>query len=85
MVAGPDPPEQLLDTRGRVGHAEGVLDPGADLLGVVEDARGDLVLELLDLSRSELAGVAPIVQGAEFVEPLVAEDAKPLADLAGVS
>ena len=83
MVAGPDPAEQVLDARERVGHAEGRLDPGADLLGVVEGPRGDLSLESLDLGGPEAARVALVVQGAEFVQPLVAEDAQPLPDLAG--
>ena len=52
VVAGPDPAEQVLDARDRVGHAEGRLDPGADLLGVVEHALGDLLLEPLDLGRA---------------------------------
>src|SRR4051812_39075577 len=83
VVAGPDPAEQVLQARDRVGHAEGRLDPGADLLGVVERPRGDLPLEALDLGGPEAARIALVVQGAEFVEPLVAEDAEPLADLAG--
>src|SRR5918997_3706670 len=82
VVAGPDPVEQLLDARDRVGHPKGVLNPDADLLGVVEDPLGDLLLELLAVGRSELARVPPIVQVAEFGQALVAEDAEPLADLA---
>ena len=83
VVAGPDPAEQVLDARDRVGHAQGLLDPGADLLGVVEDPLGDLLLESLDLGGPEAARVALVVQGAESIEPLVAEDAEPLPDLAG--
>ena len=59
------------------------MDPGADLLGVVEGPGCDLLLESLDLRRPEAARIAPLVQGAEFVQPLVAEDAEPLPDLAG--
>src|SRR3954453_12982238 len=70
VVAGPDPAEHVLDARGRVGHAQGVLHPGADLLGVVERPRGDLPLEPLDLGGPETTGIAPVVQGAEFLEPL---------------
>src|SRR4051794_17802054 len=81
VVAGPDPVEQLLDARGRVGHTEGVVDPGADLLGVVEDPLDDLLLELFDLSRSEATGITLVVQRAEFHQPLVAEDSEPLPDL----
>src|SRR3954453_16073480 len=66
-----------------VSHAEGRLDPGADLLGVVERPRLDLLPESLDLGRPEATGIALVVQGAELIEPLVAEDAKPLPDLAG--
>jgi hypothetical protein len=83
VVAGPDPTEQLLDTRDRVGHAQGLLDPGADLLGVVEGPRCDLPLELIDLGGPEATRIALVVQGAEFTKPLVAEDAEPLPDLAG--
>src|SRR5947209_5754291 len=83
VEAGPDPAEQVLDARGRVGHAEVRFDPVADLVGVVEDARLDLLPDSLDLGRSQAARVALVVQGAEFIEPLVAEDPEPLADLAG--
>src|SRR5688572_28066114 len=82
VIAGPDPVEQLLNTRGRVSHTEGVLDPGADLLGGVKRPLGDLLLELLDLGRSEATGITPVVQGAEFGQALVAEDAEPLPNLA---
>ena len=40
------------------------------------------VFELFDLVRGEFAGVALVVEGAEGVEPLVAEDAEPFAQLA---
>src|SRR3954449_6352835 len=83
VIAGPDPAEQALEARDRVGHAQGVLHPGADLLGVVKYALGDLLLEPLDLGGPEAARIALVVQGAEFVEPLVAEDPEPLPDLAG--
>src|SRR4051794_11548032 len=53
VVAGPDPAEQVLDARGRVGHSEGRLDPGADLVGVVEHPRLDLLPDSLDLGRSQ--------------------------------
>src|SRR4029079_7066147 len=82
VEAGPDPAEQVLDARGRVGHSEGRLDPGADLVGVVEHPLGDLLLEPPDLGRPAAARIAVVVQGAEWIEPLVAEDAEPLADLA---
>ena len=49
----------------------------------MEGPRGDLLLEPLDLSRSEATRIALVVQGAELIQPLVAEDAEPLADLAG--
>ena len=52
------------------------------MLGVVESSLGDLVLELLDLGGSESSGVTLVVQGAELLQPLIAEDAEPLADLA---
>src|SRR4051794_16728666 len=69
VVAGPGPAEQVLDARDRVGHAEARLDPGADPLGVVEDPLGDLPLDPPDLGRPEAAGIALVVQGAEFIEP----------------
>ena len=53
----------------------------ADLVGVTEAAPGDLILELLDLVRGEVAGVALVKQSAQGVEPLVAEDAEPFAQL----
>src|SRR3954452_18564603 len=83
VVAAPDPAEQVLDGGDRVGHAQVVPDPGADLRGVVEEARGDLSLDPLDLGRAEAARIALVVQGAELIQPLVAEDPEPLADLAG--
>ena len=83
VVAGPDPAEQVLQARDRVGHAEGRLDPGADLLGVVGHPHGDLLLDPPDLGGPEAARIALVVQGAEFIEPLVAGDPEPLPDLAG--
>src|SRR5579863_1310478 len=71
VEAGPDPAEQVLDARGRVGHAEGRFDPGSDLVGVVEDARLDLLPDPLDLGRPEASRVALVVQGAELIDPLV--------------
>src|SRR3954454_8855218 len=82
VLAGPDPVEQLLDARGRVRHTESLLDPGADLFGGVKRPLGDLLLESLDLGRSEATGITSVVQGAEWVQALVAEDAEPLPDLA---
>src|SRR5436305_9809445 len=49
----------------------------------MEHARLDFLPDSLDLGRSQAARVALVVQGAEFIEPLVAEDPEPLADLAG--
>ena len=59
------------------------MHPGADWLGVVERPRGDLLLEPLDPGGPEVARIALVVEGAELIEPLVAVDAEPLADLAG--
>src|SRR5262249_16993226 len=81
-VADGDPPEQVLHPAGRVADAEGVLKPLTDLLGAAEAAGFDLVLELADLLGGELARVALVVQGTQGVEPLVAIDAKPFAQLA---
>jgi hypothetical protein len=82
VVAGPDAMEQVLHPGGGVGDAELLFDPGPHLVSVVEAPLGDLPLEPLDLGGSEPTGIAPIVQGAEFVQALVAEDPQPLADLA---
>ena len=82
VVAGADAAEQVLHAGGRVGDAEGLLDPGAHLVGVVEAPPGDLLLESLDLGGAEPTGIAPVVEGAECVQSLVAEDPQPLADLA---
>src|SRR5262249_56978569 len=81
VVADADPPEQVLDAAGRVADACGLLYPVADLVGTAEAAPGDLVLEFLDLVRGEVSGVAFVKQSAERVEPVVAEDAEPLAPL----
>jgi hypothetical protein len=51
------------------------------LVGAAETALGDLVLEPPDLVGGELAGVALVKEGAEGVEPLVAEDTEPFAQL----
>jgi hypothetical protein len=81
VVADADPPEQILDAAGRVADGEGLVNPVSDLVGVTEAAFGDLDLEPPDLVRGELAGVALVEEGAERVEPLVAEDAEPFAQL----
>src|SRR5205823_4611676 len=74
VIAGPDPMEQVLDTRGRIGDAEGVPDPITHLLSVVKRSAGDLGLELCDLGRPELARVAAVVERAQFVQAAIAED-----------
>ena len=82
MVAGPDPMQQILHPGRRVSDTEMLLDPSPHLLHIVEDPLGDLLLESLDLSRSQPTGISPIVQDAQLVQALVAEDAEPVTDLA---
>ena len=54
----------------------------ANLVRVPEAARADLVSESIDLVGGEIARIAPVVEGAEGIQPLVAEDAEPFAQLA---
>src|SRR5262249_32062988 len=77
VIAGADAAQQLLDATGGVQDTERFLDPEADLIGVAEASRADLVLEALDLSGGEVARVAPVVKGAEGIEAAVAEQAQP--------
>ena len=44
--------------------------------------RGDLLSERLDLCGPQPTGIAPVVQCAQLVQALIAEDAEPVADLA---
>jgi hypothetical protein len=60
---------------------EGLVDPVTDLLGTEEATGGDLGLESLDLSRSEFAGVALMVEGTQGLQALGAKESEPLADL----
>lgn len=60
---------------------EGLVDPVANLLGGEEAAGGDLSLESLDLGRSELAGIALMVEGTQSFQALGAVGSEPLADL----
>src|SRR5262249_13164188 len=82
VVADADPPEQVLHAAGRIADGEGVKKPLADLIGVAEGARGDLLFELVYLPGGELARVALVVQGTQSVDPLVAIDPEPFAQLA---
>ena len=81
VVTDANPFQHVLDAAGRIADAEGLLNPVADLVGVAEAAPGDLVFELLDLVRVEVAGVALVQEGAEGFEPVVSEDTEPLAQL----
>src|SRR5512135_261340 len=74
--------QQVLHTGGGVGDAELLLDPGPHLLGIVEGPRGDLLPELLDLGRSKPTAIAPVVQGTQWIQALVAGDTKPVPELA---
>src|SRR5215216_3114255 len=81
VVADADALEQVLDPGGGIADGEGGLNPVADLVGVAEAARADLGFELLDLLRGKFAGVALVVDRAEGVEPFVAKDPEPFAQL----
>ena len=81
MLFRSDPPEQILHPAGRIADAEGVLKPLANLIGVAEAAGADLLFELVHLRGGELARVALVVERAQGVEPLVAIDAEPFAQL----
>src|SRR5262249_16673910 len=83
VVADGDGLEEVLDPGARVADGEGGLEPVADLLGVAEATGTDLLFELSDLIRLQLARVALVVDLAEGLEPFVAKDAEPLAQLAG--
>src|SRR5436305_8240624 len=48
----------------------------------MEHARLDFLPDSLDLGGPQATGVALVVQGAELIEPLVAQDPEPLTDLA---
>src|SRR5262249_30530938 len=67
---------------GRIADTFGVNKPLANLIGVAEAAGADLLFELVDLGRGELAGVALVVQSTQSVEPFVAIDPEPIAQLA---
>src|SRR5262245_34661876 len=82
VVADADALEQVLHPTGRIADPEGIKKPLANLIGVAEAAGADLLLELVDLRGAELAGVALVVQSTQGVEPLVAIDAEPFAQLA---
>src|SRR6266404_5805035 len=82
VVADADPSEQILHPAGRIADTEGVLKPLANLIGVAEAAGADLLLELVHLPSGELARVALVVEDAQGVEPLVAIDPQPFAQLA---
>src|SRR5450631_1606961 len=82
VVADADASEQILHSAGLVADAEGLLDPVANLIRVAEAARADFVSESIDLAGSEFARIALVVEGAEGVQPLVAEEAEPFAQLA---
>src|SRR4051794_40432326 len=81
VVTDADAIEQILYAAGLVRHAEGVVNPLANLIGVAEAAGADLIFESLDLVGGELARVPLVVEGAEGVEPLVAIDAQPFTQL----
>jgi hypothetical protein len=81
VVTDADPPEQVLHPAGRIADAEGVLKPLANLIRVAEAARADLLFEVFHLLGGELARVALVVQSTKSVEPLVAIDTEPFAQL----
>ncbi len=64
VVADADPPEQILHPGGRIADTEGVLKPLADLIGVAEAARADLLFELIHLVGAELARIALVMKSA---------------------
>src|SRR5262249_39019372 len=53
----------------------------ANLVGVAEAPRADLLLEALDLAGGEVSRVAPVMQGAEGIKAAVAGQAQLLDDL----
>jgi hypothetical protein len=81
VVAGAHAAQQALDAAGGVRDPERLLDPEADLIGVAEAPRADLLLKALDLSGGQVSWVAPVVKGAEGMEAAVAEQAQPLGEL----
>lgn len=67
--------QQGLDPAFGVFDAELPGHPGQDLAGVAEAALGDLGPEPFELLPGKVPGVASVVQGAEFVETLIAAKA----------
>src|SRR5262249_24288059 len=81
VVADTEPFQHVVDATGRVADAESRVNPVADLGGCAEAALCDFVLWQLDLVRGGMTGVALVMEGAEGIEPLVAEDAEPFTQL----
>jgi hypothetical protein len=81
VVGNANPLEEIFDSRGRIPDTEGGFDPVADLVGVAKTSGADLPLELFDLVRREVARIALVVQSTEGLEPVVAEDTEPFAQL----
>src|SRR3954469_18757772 len=65
VISGTNAAEQILDARGGIRRCEGVLEPLPDLLRTVELPRGNLLLELLDLTRRQFAWIAFVAEKAE--------------------
>jgi hypothetical protein len=82
VVAGADAAQQILDATGGVQDTERFLDPEADLIGAAKAPRTDLLLEALDLCGGEVPRVAPVMLGAQAVQPAVAGQSQPLGELA---
>src|ERR1035438_7762481 len=81
VVTGADAFEQLFNATGGVADAEGFREPVADLIRIAETAATDFVLELFDLWGGQVARIALVVQGTQGVEPTVAVDPQPFAQL----
>jgi hypothetical protein len=80
VKAAPQTLKQPLGAAERVSDGEAGLNPLADLARTTEPARLDLGLQLLGLGRGQLAGIAPIVKGAESIQPVVAIETEPVAN-----
>src|ERR1035441_979836 len=82
VVADADAAEQILHAAGLVGDAKGLQYPVANLVRVAEAARADFIFESIDLVGGKVARIALVVKGAEDIDPLVAKDTEPFAQLA---
>ena len=79
MEAAADAVQELFGAAQRIGHAEGLLEIGADLAGAVEAAGVNFRLEVVDLRGGQVARIAVTMEGDQSVETARAKEPQPLA------